>query len=105
MNSLFVKLQTEYRNLIALGDKASPEQKDRRQAIACITTEVQMGMLTKDKQLGTDQDTIIAAEAWLEKMDAIYDPLAKTIWTPDDILDAHRVRKHIVEILEGFKVK
>jgi hypothetical protein len=105
MNSLYVKLDVEYRQLLSLGDAASPEQKDRRRAIACITAEVQLGILTKGKQLGTDQDTITAAEAWLEKMDAIYDPLAKTIWSSDDILDAHRVRKHIVEILEGFKVK
>jgi hypothetical protein len=50
-----------------------------------------------------DNDTIIAAKAWLDKMDAIYDPIAKTIWTPDDILDAHRIRKHIVEILHGLE--
>jgi hypothetical protein len=103
MNTSLVRLQAEYHRLMALGIDASPEDKDRRQAIACITTEVQMGMLTKDQQTGTDNDTIIAAKAWLDKMDAIYDPIAKTIWTPDDILDAHRIRKHIVEILHGLE--
>jgi hypothetical protein len=103
VNTMFVKLQAEYHRLMALGAHASPEDKDRRQAIAVITTEVQMGMLTKNQQTGTNNDTIIAAKAWLEKMDAIYDKHAKTIWSADDIVEAHRIRKHIVEILHGLE--
>jgi hypothetical protein len=94
VNTMFVKLQAEYHRLMALGAHASPE---------VITTEVQMGMLTKNQQTGTNNDTIIAAKAWLEKMDAIYDKHAKTIWSADDIVEAHRIRKHIVEILHGLE--
>jgi len=102
MSSLLGKLQAEYHSIL-FSENPTPEQLDRRPALACLLTEVQFGHLTKDQQTGGDQDVILAGEAWLAKIDIIYDPLAKTIWSGDDIVDMHRSRKHIIEIIEGFK--
>ena len=102
MSSLLGKLQAEYHSIL-FSENPTPEQLDRRPALACLLTEVQFGHLTKDQQTGGDQDVILAGEAWLKKIDIIYDPLAKTIWSGDDIVDMHRSRKHIIEIIEGFK--
>jgi hypothetical protein len=102
MSPLLVKLQTEYHSIL-FAQQPTPEQRDRRTALACLIAEVQLGWLTKDQQTGNDQDVILAGEAWLQKIDVIYDPLAKTIWSGDDIVETHRARKHMIEIIEGFK--
>jgi hypothetical protein len=102
MSSLLVKLQAEYHSIL-FSKTPTPEQLDRRTALACLLAEVQLGWLTKDQQIGDDRDVILAGEAWLTKIDIIYDPRAKTIWSGDDIVETHRVRKHIIEIIEGFK--
>jgi hypothetical protein len=105
MSTALVRLQAEYHRIWGLDKEATPMEVEKRMALGMIIAEVQLGLLTKDQQTGSDADVVLAGEAWLAKFDAIYDPLAKTIWSPDDIVEAHRIRKNLVEILEGLKVK
>jgi hypothetical protein len=92
------KLYDEYMNLYDLGGKLTPEQTDRKLAISVLLTEVKQGVITRKRQNGTDDDLKLAADAWLEQMDVVFDKDAKLHASPTQIEQYLRVRKHLVEI-------